>query len=441
LLSLRRSWLPVLCLALSAAASAHASSLPPRQAAACGGSTGLQQCGAGFPSSFCCPQDTTCMALNSTTVQSVICCPSGQDCAFIQTITCDVTQLNATLHPDNQMHLSDTTAVDLPKCNDKCCPLGYTCNSGMCSKDATTPSASPTSTSRPASSASSVTKPAAASQTSKSPPPNLHSPESFDGRSFAAGFIPGIFIGAFTTLAVVWLLKKRRELHSKSPDSGDYGHVARQISDPIYDPSCAARTDFMRRGSSSVHSSPNSTDRIIQGMQETRGNGNGTVHGLTPRIKSMWDRTPKLNFGFPTISTAFPAAPAPVHTQNRNAPLIRAGNSKTDPYATPSQKPKQIHSTPRHKPSSARRTPHNHQQHNQQHTQDQNRLNSTETIDVLMPAPSFLEPPRFPAAMRENRNTSDTTFTKLMDRAGFDEGGQREVREWRTPPVLQGGRL
>lgn len=379
------------------------------------------------------------MSLNSATVQSVICCPLGQDCAFIQTITCDVTQLNATLHPDNQMHLSDTIGINLPKCNDKCCPLGYACNGGMCSKDSTTPPASPTSTSRPDSSA---TNPASTSQTSNSPPPTIHSQQSFDGRSFVAGFVPGIVVGALLTLALIWLVRKRRESRSKARYSGDFGHVARQISDPIYDPSRAARTDFMRRGSSSVRSSPHSTDRIVRGMQETRGHGNGNIHGLTPRIKSMWDRTPKLNFGFSTANPGLPAAPALIHIHNSKAPLVRAGHSKNDPYATPTQKPKRIHSSPRRTPSSTRHTAHNQQQHQQaQQRQEHNRLNSTETIDVLMPAPSFLEPPRFPGAMRENRNTSDTTFTKLMERAGFDEGGQREVREWRTPPVLQGGRL
>ncbi|KAH9860798.1 hypothetical protein J1614_012131 [Plenodomus biglobosus] len=369
------------------------------------------------------------MSLNSATVQSVICCPTGQDCAFIQTITCDVNQLDATLHPDNQMHLSDTTGINLPKCGDnKCCPLGYTCNGNMCIKDTTTPtaSASPTSTSRPT---SSFTTPASASQTSGCPAPATTSTQqSFDGKSFAAGLFPGIVIGALSTLALIWLIRKRRESQSRPRYSGDFGHVARQISDPIYDPSLAARTDFMRRGSSSVQPSPNSTDRILQGMQETRGNN--TVHGLTPIIKNMWDRTPRLNFGFNSNnnnnnSGGLPATPAPAHPYN--APAIRAGNPKSDPYATPAQKPKRIHSSPRRTPSSARRPPTNTQQR-----PDHNRLNSTETIDVLMPAPSFLEPPKFPT-MRENRKTSDTTFTKLMERAGFDEQGRGEVRAWGVP--------
>jgi hypothetical protein len=37
---------------------------------------------------------------------------------------------------------------------------------------------------------------------------------------------------------------------------------------------------------------------------------------------------------------------------------------------------------------------------------------------------------------RDNRYTTDsanTTFTKLMERAGFDESAQQEVKAWRTP--------
>ncbi|CAO2649017.1 Nn.00g099660.m01.CDS01 [Neocucurbitaria sp. VM-36] len=349
------------------------------------------------------------MALNSASVQSVICCPSGSDCAFIQTITCDVNQLNATLHPDNQMHLSETDGVDLPKCGDKCCPLGYTCKSGMCSKDSSTsPSSSPTSTTGPTSSA---TNPASASQTSNCPvAASVQASQGFDGRSFAAGFFPGIVLGALSTIGLIWVIKKRRESQSKERYSGDFGHVARQISDPIYDPVHAARTDFIRRGSQSAQPSPNSTDKIITGMK-----GTGTAAGgLTPRIKSMWDRTPKLNFGF---ATGLPSNPAPP------PPAIRAGNSNVDPYTTPRQTPRRKHSK------------HSSRSQSSSHRHAPTRSGSQETIDVLMPAPSFLEPPKAPG-MRENRLTTDssnTTFTKLMERAGFDETGQQEVRDWRTP--------
>jgi len=46
----------------------------------------------------------------------------------------------------------------------------------------------------------------------------------------------------------------------------------------------------------------------------------------------------------------------------------------------------------------------------------------------------FLAPPQAPGMKRgQNRDTADsahTTFTKLMERAGFDEPGRQEVRNW-----------
>ncbi|KAL6706906.1 hypothetical protein ACN47E_005049 [Coniothyrium glycines] len=419
------------CLLSTTLPTVQASSIFLRQTAICGGNTDLQQCGSTFPSSFCCPKDKTCMSLNSATVQSVICCPSGSDCAFIQPITCDVTQLNATLHPENQMHLSETNGIELPRCGDKCCPLGYTCKSGMCSKDASPTSTPVSSTTTPT---STPTNPASASQTSGCPiVAPAKTQQGFDGRSFAAGFLPGIVIGALTCLGLIWVIKKRQESQAKERYSGDFGHVARQISDPIYDPQHAARTDFIRRGSHSAQPSPNSTDRIVQGMQQTKPIVGG---GLTPRIKSMWDRTPKLNFGFSTNNTTttatnygLPHNPAP--------PTIRAG-THNDPYTTPRQNPRRNPST--RPTSSLHSTLHNHHNH-----PPILRTDSTETIDVLMPAPSFLgahtssflAPPRAPPAMRDaNRYTTDsanTTFTKLMERAGFDDDGRDEIRNYSTP--------
>ncbi|EMD90899.1 hypothetical protein COCC4DRAFT_194732 [Bipolaris maydis ATCC 48331] len=374
----RLSRLSVLCLFIFFITATQASALFVRQAETCGGNAELQQCGGDFPSSFCCPKSSTCMNLNSGSVKSVICCPAGSDCSYIQPTTCDVTQLNATLHPENQMHLSETDD----------CPASAPVETGS----------------------------------------------SFDGRSFAAGFFPGLVIGALSTLALLWVIKKRRESQSKERYSGDFGHVARQISDPIYDPQLAARTDFMRRGSRSAASSPNSADRIAQGMKESN---NTVVHGFTPRIKSMWERTPKLNFGF-----GLPANPAP--------PAVRAGNPYNDPYQTPPPKPKRIHSARR---TSSRRTsaipPHVQPQH-QQGRSGALRVDSSETIDVLMPTTGsgypmnhnndsgFLQPPQAPGMRGANRYTTDsahTTFTKLMERAGFDEEPMQAVRDWKTPRV------
>jgi hypothetical protein len=387
---------------LSIVTTAQSMHVSARQASTCGGKPDLQQCGAGYPSDFCCPASTRCMNLDSTDVQSVICCPTGSDCGIIQTITCDVTQLNATLHPDNQMHLSDTTGVKLHTCGSNCCPLGYKCQSNMCFKD-TSPSSSPTS----ASPTPSATKPASASQTSSCPVAPVQTSSGFNGSSFAAGFFPGIIIGAVGTIGLIWVIKKRRESQSKERFSGDFGHVARQISDPIYDPRHAARTDFMRRGSRSAQPSPNSASDLVYNDKSDHP----PAHGLTPRIKSMWNRTPKLNFGF---SSGLPAHSAPP------PPTIRAGNSQ-DPYTTPRQTPRRKHKS--------------HRSSRSHHRPELARTGSTETIDVLMPAPSFLEPPKA-HGMRENRFTSDTTnttFTKLMERAGFDDEGRKEVRNYSSP--------
>ncbi|KAH6612668.1 hypothetical protein C7974DRAFT_406070 [Boeremia exigua] len=425
------SRISVLFLLTSAITSTQASSLFLRQAPTCGGKQGLQQCGGSFPSDFCCPKDSTCMSLNSPDIQSVICCPAGADCAFIQPITCDVTQLNATLHPDNQMHLSDTTGVELPTCGTKCCPLGYSCKSGMCSKDETTPS--PTSS---ASSTPSPTGPASSSQTSECPAP-VAEKSSFDGKSFAAGFVPGIVIGALGAVGLIWLINKRHNSQNKKKYSGDFGHVARKISDPIYDPELAARVDFMRRPSHSTHRSPASNHSGIasNGMPSKPTVGTG----LTPRIRSMWDRTPKLNFGFAhTTNNNGPGLPANPNP-NRPAPVVRAGSSDRDPYKTPTFTPKPVPSqrrTSRSSRSQRRREPEMEQRQHTRPTPPE-RVESTETIDVLMPAPnlSFLAPPKA-HGMRDNRATCDsntTTFTKLMERAGFDDDTNRDVKNFSGP--------
>ncbi|KAL5121799.1 hypothetical protein ACEQ8H_000014 [Pleosporales sp. CAS-2024a] len=343
------------------------------------------------------------MSLNSAPVPSVICCPTGSDCAIIQTITCDVSQLNATQHPENQMHLSDTSGVTLPTCGTRCCPLGYNCQSNMCFKNDASPSSSPSS----ALPTPSATKPASASQTSSCSIAPVQTKSSFNGSSFAAGFFPGLLLGALGTIGFLWAVKKRRESKSKERFSGDFGHVARQISDPIYDPQHAARTDFIRRGSHSAQTSPHSASNLVSNDK----NNAPPVHGLTPRIKSMWDRTPKLSFGF---GNDLPSNPAPP------PPAIRAGNSQ-DPYTTPRHTPRRKHRS--HRSSRSRHRP------------EPTRTGSTETIDVLMPAPSFLEPPKAPG-MRDNRLTSDTTnttFTKLMERAGFDNEGMKDVRNYSSP--------
>lgn len=372
-----------------------------RRDTTCGGVSGLQQCGQSFPSDFCCPSTSKCLQLNNVVTTSVICCPAGQDCKFIQPITCDTSQLNATLHPENQIHAANLAGVTLPQCGSSCCPLGYTCSSGMCtlssasstSSSSTSPTASTTNTALPAS-----------SQTSASIPPiptASHPNPAFPAKAVVAGFFPGIILGVLLTLAVIWLINKRRE-SQRNRYSGDFGHVARTVSDPIYDPQYAARTDFLRRGSGSAaspsYSSPNSTTQMVaRNNTLMRYNTNADV-AQPPRVLSRFSRSP-------TVSSV----PVPATARTR------------DPYATPTRTPTATTTTATTRPST-RSTTRSTTRSATRSTRKSGpeRSDSTETIDVLMPAPSFLQAP--PMLAENGRPlTGATTFTTLMEHAGFSK--------------------
>ena len=409
--------------------TSNASRLFPRAPETCGGLPNLNQCGGDLPSSFCCGQDTTCTTVNST-VQAVICCPKGKDCSTIQTVPCDTTQYDANLHPDNQIHFASTD-LELPTCGSACCPLGYTCNSGMCISVKTPPSIPPTASSTPTSPAS-VSQTSSSSSQAESPLPKPTS--SFDPKSFAAGFFPGLLLGALAVILFVWL-SSRRKAKARTRYSGDFGPVARTISDPIYDP-LHARTDFIRRPSQRSEPSLYKAPAAPIG---TRAAGGTAATGLTPRLKSMWERTPKL----PVFSSntngggswsALHASPSTSPNITIPHPAIRAGDPLRDPYLTPGQTPEDRHRRRK------RRTKRDHSasSHSHSHSHAHSKSHrtptevSSETIDVLMPAPSFLEPPRAPG-MRENRMTADsghTTFTKLMERAGYGEETRESVRNF-----------
>jgi hypothetical protein len=446
--------------------TSQAMSLAPRQAPTCGGVSGLSQCGTGFPSSFCCPTNSECQPFKSasSSATSVICCPKGTKCDYIQPVTCDVGQYNAELHPDSQIHLDNSTAVTLPKCGDQCCPVGFSCSGGMCKADASSTSSSASGSPTPSPvvlPTSSTTSTASASQTALPVTESKQGHGGFSGGSFAGGFFTGLAIGALLVVTILWFIKRRRESQwQENHSSSDLTRVARTISDPIYNPTYGNRTDFIRRGSQSVQPTPQ--------MQETPKHAGG----LTPRIKSLWDRTPRLAFGGGGF-TPLPSDPKP-------PPPIRAGSKDRDPYKTPSMRTNSIQHTPstasthyqavkigkakyipqppaRSQSSSQVHTytqpqPHILTHQNSNHTQNQNqnsnanhrpppppttRSRSSETIDILMRPPSFLAPPPQVHGSRENRFTTDsnqTTFTKLMERAGYEEGERSSVRDWRGTP-------
>ncbi|KAL4769433.1 hypothetical protein BDW60DRAFT_195098 [Aspergillus nidulans var. acristatus] len=165
--SLRKSIVMLLTI-LSANVSAKHQLLHPKRANSCPDSS--RKCSsAGVSENFCCSSSSTCIALDGGS--SVICCPEGQDCSYIQPITCDVTKQNATLHPDNVIK---TTRLgdDLPTCGNACCPFGYTCQGSFCAMDDTASSSASTSTSTSTSTRSSI----ASTSTTTSSEPSAESP-------------------------------------------------------------------------------------------------------------------------------------------------------------------------------------------------------------------------------------------------------------------------
>ncbi|EMF10171.1 uncharacterized protein SEPMUDRAFT_151187 [Sphaerulina musiva SO2202] len=260
-----------------------------KRADTCGGDSALSQCGSGFPSDFCCGENTVCLSLNTTTtITAALCCPAGQSCSTISPVSCDQTYQNATSNPGSQLHSKPTARLDT--CGDACCPMGYRCSGKLCialseSEVATTSSsalssatssASPTATtssetstadptSTPSASASSAAD--AASTTSSTPGEKEESSSDFSGKSFVAGFIPGIMIGVLLLAALIFCLRRRKQ--SKSSAISEKKHYSkdtltdlglngpsrrptvhgRSISEPTVDMSLGHRTDFANRTS------------------------------------------------------------------------------------------------------------------------------------------------------------------------------------------------
>ncbi|CAK7215851.1 hypothetical protein SCUCBS95973_002622 [Sporothrix curviconia] len=84
----------------------------------------------GLPGDFCCPTGSVCNVLAGNT--TLLCCPDGESCSTINPITCDLSQQDASIHPQAPIKTTALNGV-LTKCGSLCCPFGYNCNgNGLC---------------------------------------------------------------------------------------------------------------------------------------------------------------------------------------------------------------------------------------------------------------------------------------------------------------------
>lgn len=311
---------------------------------------------------FCCPSSAECIDLDDAS--SVICCPKGENCAYIQTISCDVQQQNSTLHPQNQVQ---TTRLDdeLPRCGGSCCPFGYECHGDVCALTSASTSSTHTTAASPTSTTGTTITPV--SKTEHTPSPSALADKSvapsncpdFTTDGILAGFFPGAVFGAILTALIAYCLQRRR---ANRPSSSKVQNVTKRtsngligISDPIPSDDTALRTDFLL-------------------CPEPRGSSS-RLHRTRSRVRSFWSTHSNNGHSRSEDSDipSVPPLPLPIKAHD--------GNHYPHPYPPP-----------------------------------QCRTAGYVGGGGASEAPKFLDVP-FPAG-----SGRDTTFTELIDRIGFRNG-------------------
>ncbi|KAK5132281.1 hypothetical protein LTR08_009269 [Meristemomyces frigidus] len=347
-------------------------------------------CSSLFPDDFTCPHDTTCLPLNTTSsIRAVICCPAGQDCSAIRPVSCVQTLQNATTAPDSLLHADPTSPLDI--CGAACCPMGYLCQGGLCSAQSAASAASSSTSSLPSAAAtaiaSSATEPASSESMPSPTATNATLPygvgagsrPKFSGAAFAAGFVPGIFLGAFLTACLLLILFRRKRRSSTSyvdekRDSRrdtltDLGPLSRRptmhgrsISQPVANPSAGHRTDFSR---STSPRSPGAT---------TSDHGY-TVDAVGPVTPARTPKAVKAVFSHSPFMNQNPASP--ISTQPPLPGHLKRGTlSFTISPVRALKKQKSMHSFRRQMTEVSRGNS----------RRIASRSGSTETIKVLMPS-------------------------------------------------------
>lgn len=414
---------------------AEVGTLTTRDVSACGGVSGLSQCGGDLPSDFCCPASTTCLALDtSSSVLAAICCPAGQDCSLIGTVSCEQSLQNATANPKSQLHSKPTQQLSV--CGSGCCPMGYTCKNDQChaAVPPAVPAASLSSTTVP-SGTSGPTSFATSTATAKptavgSSPVEAHRSKSsdsssdFDGKWFAAGLVPGIAIGAFLAALLLFLccFRKRRypaesyvdekirnrdtltTLGPQQPSRRPTVH-GRSISEPCADVVAGHRTDFLRGTPPKdvVPTGPNQNGYTV----EIQSPASDSITPL-PRVKALFSRSPFMNQTPSTPRSTQP--PIPGHLKRGTLSF------KISPVRA-LKKQKSTHSL-RRQMTDASRLPETSRNNSRRVRPERSRSGSTETIQVLMPSNEPYTPDRVPQMAEDAPTLGSATYQPPPKSAG-----------------------
>ena len=377
-------------------------SLSTRQSSTCGGDSSLNQCGGTFPSEFCCAADTRCLLLNTTSsVIATLCCPAGHDCRTINPVDCSENLQNATSNPSSPLHASPP--LTLQSCGTACCPMGYLCSGGSCfaiDSSPTSPSVSSSSglaTSSTSTSASPSPTSSSGSEVAPTAQPGPQTKLTFSGPSFAAGFVPGIALGAVVAgcLLVFCFRKDRRRSAnyvSEKPDSSqdslnepDYAMMirpvmhGRSISEPTVDPNFGHRTEFLHYTPTSHLDTGNGVNQYgnrvqIQSLASNAATPSGQAESNPPKLKALFSRSPFLQQAQTPVPTQ---APMPSH-------LKRGTISYQISPVRALKKQRSMQSLRRQMTDTTSRSSSSRRQRTQN-----SRTASTETIEVLMRTPDY----------------------------------------------------
>ncbi|OQO08896.1 hypothetical protein B0A48_05786 [Cryoendolithus antarcticus] len=170
----------------------------------------------------------------------------------------------------------------------------------------------------------------------------------FSGSAFAAGFVPGIVVGALVVALLLWCLSRRGRqsyasekyaTHSEdqltdlstisraSPNTNTSGKPIHQrsISEPIREAQTPHRTDFMR---STPPRLPDPVRSFAEPSYTTSATGPITPARQSPRLKALFSLSPL----FPATSSPRTPPTQPLPSHLKRGTLSHSISTKSTPY-------------------------------------------------------------------------------------------------------------